>query len=390
MRGFVTGCLLLALVAGSGAKAESTEAEEAFQSGQFEAARALYAKELAASPKDVKALSRSADLALFDDRLGDAERYLRTLGALEPKNQDVGRGMAEIAVRRGTKGEYSITGLASGVEIPFVASEPLPVVRLRVNGKRDANFLIDTGAPGVVIDERMAKTLGLNVETSGTGVFAGGVRAGSHETSVGSLGVGGVTVEGIPAMVMPLEHAPAPKGMRIDGIVGTTFFYHFLATIDYKRQRLVLRPRVDSAAFEKKARLRGDAATRMWLVPDHFLFARAKVNGTYSALLNIDTGGEGIGIQATKATLEGAGIVTDSAHPGTFMTPMGEVATLPFKATVAVGSRRVADLEGTYFPSGDQYGIFPFRVGGTLSDQFFRGSAVTFDFWAMLLVVGED
>jgi Flp pilus assembly protein TadD len=103
MRGFVTGCLLLALVAGSGAKAESTEAEEAFQSGQFEAARALYAKELAASPKDVKALSRSADLALFDDRLGDAERYLRTLGALEPKNQDVGRGMAEIAVRRGTR-----------------------------------------------------------------------------------------------------------------------------------------------------------------------------------------------------------------------------------------------------------------------------------------------
>lgn len=390
MRGFVAGCLLLVLAAGSGANAESTEAEKAFQSGQFEAARAAYAKELAASPKDMKALSRSADLALFDDRLEDAAGYLRRLGAVDPKNVDVRRGMAEIAARRGQDEEYRITGLSSVVEIPFVASEPLPVVVLRVNGKRNANFLIDTGAPGVVIDEELAKTLGMTVRTSGTGVFAGGVRAGSQETRVDGLRVGGVTVEGIHAMVMPLGHAPAPQGMRIDGIVGTTFFYHFLTTIDYKRQRLVLRPRGDSAAFEERARGRGDSATRMWLVPDHFLFARALVNGKYSALLNIDTGGEGIGLQATKATLDGAGIVTDGAHPGTFMTPGGEVKTLPFKATVAVGSRRIADLPGTYFPSGDQYEIFPFRVGGTLSDQFFRGGAVTFDFNAMLLVVGEN
>jgi hypothetical protein len=44
-------------------------------------------------------------------------------------------------------------------------------------------------------------------------------------------------------------------------------------------------------------------------------------------------------------------------------------------------------VPGLYFPNGDQYGIFPFKVAGTLSHEFFRGTALTFDFTSMQLVV---
>ena len=68
----------------------------------------------------------------------------------------------------------------------------------------------------------------------------------------------------------------------------------------------------------------------------------------------------------------------------------GEVSTLPFTASVSVGTCRVDDLAGVYFPHGNQYGIFPFTVAGTVSHQFFRKTALTFDFVAMRLVIDRN
>jgi hypothetical protein len=51
-----------------------------------------------------------------------------------------------------------------------------------------------------------------------------------------------------------------------------------------------------------------------------------------------------------------------------------------------LGSMTVDKVPGSYTPNGDQYGIFPFEVAGTLSHMFFRHSRVTFDFEAMRLI----
>jgi hypothetical protein len=40
-----------------------------------------------------------------------------------------------------------------------------------------------------------------------------------------------------------------------------------------------------------------------------------------------------------------------------------------------------------YTPEGNQYGIFPFETGGSLSHLYFHTHALTFDFVAMKLVL---
>ena len=378
---------LLLTLSATATSATNMNADQAFTAGNFAEAYAAYASQLKQYPKDVHALARAAELDLYDDRLDEADRQFHALQALDPKSVPARRGLAEIAARRGTGGQYNITSTSATATLPFLASEPLPVIKLKLNGTREANFMIDTGAPGVVIDPAVAKSLGLELKSGGVGMFGGGASGQIMETQIGKINAGGMEVQNVPAIAMPLNDAPAPKGMKIDGIIGTSFFYHFLATIDFAAQRLVLRPRSSSAAFAREAAERGDAIAEMWYVPDHFIFAKAQINGNYTALLNVDTGGEGFGLQATKPTVDAAGIALDTAHPGKFMTPVGEVPIIPFKAKVALGPHRAMQVDGKYFPSGDQYGIFPFSVGGTLSDQFFRGAAVTFDFEQMLLVV---
>lgn len=368
-----------------------TPADRAFAEGEFVRAKLGYEKQIKESANDTHALAQLGELALYDDRLEDASKLFQALVLLRPDSKDAKRGLTEIDARRGSDGRYKIVfdGTTQPiVSLPFVASLPLPVVQINVNGTK-VNFMIDTGAPGVVIDPALAKSLGLSISSGGQGVFAGGAGGKIEETRIGKISLGGIEVHDVPAIVMPLEGAPSPKDVKIDGIIGTSFFYHFLTTIDYAGQHLVLRPRSDSAAIERKAVQQGDAITAMWYVPDHFVFAKANINDRRAALLNIDTGGEEIGIQLTKAAIAANHVTLDNAHPGRFLTPAGEVQTIPFKASVAIGAHRISALPGVYFPSGDQYGIFPFKVDGTLSDKFFRSSSVTFDFEAMRLLVGK-
>jgi hypothetical protein len=180
-------------------------------------------------------------------------------------------------------------------------------------------------------------------------------------------------------------------GHAYDGIIGTTLLRQFLSTLDYRRGRLVLRPRSASNHFEAAAAAHGDAIVPMWLVPDHFIFARAGVNGTFEGLFSIDTGGAGMGVSLTKDALDAAHITPDESKAFSGVGGGGTVEVVPFTATsVALGTYERHDIRGVYSPAGDPYRIFPFAVAGALSHDFFRTSSVTFDFDAMKLVVGAQ
>jgi hypothetical protein len=128
----------------------------------------------------------------------------------------------------------------------------------------------------------------------------------------------------------------------------------------------------------------------MWLVPDHFVFGRAQVNKTFDGLFSIDTGGAGIGMMLTKATLAATHITPDQSKASSGFGGGGDVRVLPFTAaSVSLGSFTRYNVEGLYTPAGDPYGRFPFTVAGALSHEFFRKAALTFDFRAMKLVVSS-
>jgi hypothetical protein len=280
---------------------------------------------------------------------------------------------------------YQMEAAAGAVTIPFVITDPLPVVRLKVGG-REANFLLDTGAPNIMIKRPLADGLGLQVTAGGEGMFAGGVRARIEQTVVPEIEIGGIVIRNVPANVTPAEGGIRLPNVEIDGIIGTGVLMHFLSTIDYCSGQLVLAPRGDSAAFEARAASSGANVVPMWLVGDHFIFARGQLNQAPEAMFHIDTGLAGGGLTANRASLDAAGITLDESEARTGIGGGGPVRFIPFIADARLGALSRSGVRGIHSPDGDPSSIFPFRTGGVLSHSFFRQSRLTFDYDAMKLV----
>jgi hypothetical protein len=276
---------------------------------------------------------------------------------------------------------------AGGTSVRFVVTDPLPIVKVRVNDKADAYFFIDTGGPEVVLDPEFASQLGIATQEAGTGTFAGGAHAQVLHATLDSLELGGAHVRHIAVSVVPTRGMELDKRYKIDGIIGTGLLYRFLSTLDYVHGELRLRPRSDSKAFEDAASARAANLQQMWLVGDHFIFARGRLNDGPEQLFSIDTGGAGVGVSSSPATIENSHIVLDNAHAGQGMGGGGAVKIVPFTAKVRFGNLQADNVPGLYTPDGNPYTIFPFDVGGAISHEFFRNYAVTFDFVAMKMLV---
>jgi hypothetical protein len=378
-----------ALALATTASGQPTPSGEAlFASGDFAGAGRAFEAEVKASPKDAAALAGLARIRLYQRREGEAAALAARALAIDPANsvaQDTQR-QAQLRKAAFAPDIFRVSGLGAEVVLPFVSTDPLPVVQVGLQGGRQAYFLIDSGAPNIVLDEDLAKEMGLELTQGPVGVFAGGRQAQVQRTRVPELQLGSATIRDVPAAVMHTRRMAPFSAHPIDGIVGTGLFMHFLSTLDYCGGRLVLRPSDASADFEREAARTGGNAVPMWLVSDHLVYARARLEHGHEGLFSIDTGLAGGGLQATKAVLDDAGVTIDPSRKGVGMGGGGPVTIIPFSATATLGALTVADVRGLYSPDGNQFDAFPFKVSGTLSHMFFRKSRLTFDFRAMKLV----
>lgn len=97
-------------------------------------------------------------------------------------------------------------------------------VRVRINGRLDVPFLIDTGATDVVLPQWAAEELGLDLSRARTGVYstANGV-VEQKLVRLDSVSLQGAEVENVPATVSP--------SMR-EGLLGLSYFNHFKYDVD--------------------------------------------------------------------------------------------------------------------------------------------------------------
>jgi hypothetical protein len=350
-----------------------------FAAANFGAAAQAYRSTLSHGRHDAAAEFGLARIALYRNDLVEAERYARDSAVDDPSDPRAERLLGRIAERQAANGDYRVSLAAAEVDVPFTQVDPLPEIDARVDGK-PAHLLLDTGGEGLDLAATFANRVGLVTHAGRMGTFAGGLHRAVRTAHVDRLDLTGASIRSIAVTVI----GQLPPG--IDGVLGTGVLYRFLSTIDYPRKRLVLRPKSASSAFEARAAGRGAIIVPMLLVPDHFIFARARAGKAPEALFSIDTGGGGVGIQLTKAELHAAGVVPDYAHSATFVGGGGPTRTVPFTADVTLGGRTIRGVPGVYFPDGDQFGIFPFTVAGTLSHELFKRGALTFDFAAMRLV----
>lgn len=366
--------------------AQSSPGSAAFAQGQFEEAESAYEKAVSTNPDDAMALAGLARARLNNGKEDQAIELANRALAIAPNNPVA---MSTLNIAQARKAAFAPDRFVikrsdqSTAVIKFIRTDPLPVVSLII-GSKTVNFLIDTGGPNIVLSPALAQELGLPLEEAGQGVFAGGLQARVRRTVVPKIQIGGIEISNVPAGV--IGDGSTPNGFKTDGVIGTGFLMHFLSTLDYCRGELVLAPRADSAKFQAQAQAAGDNIVRMWLIGDHFIFARGRLNQAPEGLLFVDTGLAGAGLAPSKEALDEAKIAIDMSNPKTGMGGGGPVQFVDFRASATLGKLTRNDVLGNYIIGANPLGGMPFKTNGIISHSFFRQSRLTFDFEAMKLV----
>ncbi len=90
-----------------------------------------------------------------------------------PQGDAATKILTKVKRRDGALDPATVTVPKDGTRVPFAITDPLPILKVRVNDKADAYFLLDTGAPTASLDPAFASELGLKTEEDGTGTFLG-------------------------------------------------------------------------------------------------------------------------------------------------------------------------------------------------------------------------
>jgi hypothetical protein len=355
-------------------------AEALFSAGDFTAAATAYANLVAADPKNVVAELGLARLDLYGNRLEDASRLAGAVLESDPQNQDARRILTTVSQRKAVLISADAMNVPeSGVIVPFLEVDPLPLVQLVVNG-RPANFILDTGGPDVVLDPDFATELRLKITNGESGVFAGGLQAEVRRAVVADLQVGPVSLRELSVGIVPSRGLDLFKKRKVDGVIGTVFLSRFLSTIDYPHRQLVLRPR--------NATPIPGTAMPMWLVGDHFIFARGSVNGISNQLFLIDSGMADGGFGPEERTIATAHVKTYPEKAQTGIGGAGPVKIIPVVADkLCLYTVCQSNVYGMYSPSGSPLHMFAFSTAGTVSHTYLKNYAVTLDFSSMRLIL---
>ena len=243
----------------------------------------------------------------------------------------------------------------------------------------DGLFLLDTGAPELILDPEFAKYANVPMTVrpgapaaSGSGVFG----------RVAKVILPGLEMDDVPAMMLNTKGLSAlARKKRLAGVIGTEFLSHFRPTLDYVHDRLILEP------HDAPARTGGAIAEiPFWFIGDHFLVAPGRLDKAPKQLFLVDTGLGSYAFTAPQSSLHDAAIPvpTPNGAPRGASSPG---ATFPI-ARLSLGSLEEKNLQGVYgafpIPLENALGV---HVGGIVSHAFFHPYSVTFDFVRMTIAI---
>jgi|GEM_PF-976075 len=141
---------------------------------------------------------------------------------------------AQELLRAASNNDPKERGVGTTYQVPYRLSDTNHfLVRVRINGRGPSNFLVDTGAPIVVVSTETAKKIGL--EPSKT----------SFWTTINRIDFeGGPFLENLPCRIEdPYQlvgmNAMGLPGVSIDGILGFTALARFRITMDPTTDRMI-------------------------------------------------------------------------------------------------------------------------------------------------------
>jgi len=415
----LTFAILSAEAQGQAPSGVAQQADNLFHEGRLDQAEKAYRQVVAEDATDGQAVLRIGELALMANRLEEAERYLERAIAMDPENvraksllaeayyrQDdfvraapllQGAGRTASAKKLGSfKNETpnQIVGDQDASYIPFIQTDPLPIIKASINGSHDVYLLIDTGAAELVLDPVIADIIKAPRFGDTMGTFAGGKKANVEHARIDSIRLGDFEIKHVPVALLPTRRLPFAVGdEKIDGILGTVLLYHFVSTLDYPNDRLVLQRKSKEAlaTLDRQAASDRTHVVPVWMAQQHFIVAWGEVNGKAGCLMHVDTGMAGGGFGCQKSVREAAGIDLTGLPSFEGMGGGGPIKVTPYTVEkITLGDAERRDVQALFggMPPDAEYAL-GFRMGGVVSHGFFRPFAVTFDFERMRLYLTE-
>jgi hypothetical protein len=409
--------LIPACVEGQSIKENLVKGDKLFQEGKFAEAKAVYSDVARTNPDDYQAVLSLGRINLYENSLEESEKWLKKAIELNPEEKKPKSLLAEAYYRRdnfrdaapmfraidripradkleyfGDKVPYQIESEVGVTSVEFVQTDPLPVVKMRINNSEEVLFLIDTGGWELIIEDELAREVGARRFGGQEGTFAGGKKATHFEAAVDRVKIGDFTVKNVPVSISERSGAmSAMFGMPIRGIIGTVFLYHFIFTLDYPDGKLILQRKTKENIAKIKDRIQSkeNIAVPFWMAGDHFMVAWGTVNGSKPLLWFVDTGLAGGGFLGSERTVKEAGIqLPEESFEGE--GGGGKVSVKPAMVDeLTLGDakeKNVMGIFGAFGGTGIEY-AFGFRIGGIISHGFFRPYRLTFDFTTMNLIL---
>jgi hypothetical protein len=306
------------------------------------------------------------------------------------------KALADQAALFDDDASYVIEG-PEQTKVGFLATDPLPVIEVFVNENGPLNMIIDTGGAELILDRELARRVGAHMCGAIRLDYAGQKTANTGLGRISTVKIGDATVHNIPVHTLDTkEISKLFGGTEIHGIVGTRLLMHFLSTIDYVNDALILRQPAlstgEGAGFTN--RHRSAALIPFWLTEMHCMLAWGTLNDLEPMLFFVDTGLAGAGFTASLDVLQRAGIAVDWSKASASLGGAGEVRSSDFvveRLILGTGTNSIVEtnvrgvaIEGS---ASILEGKLGFRVGGLISHQFFRKHSLTLDFRAMRLIV---
>ncbi len=213
------------------AGAVQARVEQLMASQQFGEIDALYERLTLRMPERAEYY-----LALGEFRIKylDPETALPVLAQIE-NHHSLGRRAREL-----------IETVLAETELPPIAAIPLRrmgnqfVVSVRLDGRRSAALMIDTGASTSVVDPSILQDLGYDLGGRMTRFSTAGGVVLAPMISIRSLAVGDKVIEPIVVGALNLDSGQRKSENGVDGLLGMDFLRHFEFSIDQQQAVLNL------------------------------------------------------------------------------------------------------------------------------------------------------
>jgi hypothetical protein len=140
---------------------------------------------------------------------------------------------------------YSIDGKREIARIPFEVYNQLIVLKLRINGSKPLNFILDSGSKNtIIIEPSLVDSLNL-IKDGKIGFLGAGNNDTVHADIVRNVSIESYRLKGKFQSILVLEkndlHLKDILGIEIHGILGVDIFNRYVVGINYQKKTLTLK-----------------------------------------------------------------------------------------------------------------------------------------------------